>query len=124
MTTADSAGRQSEFDVQHLPEDAIFNIEHTPLVVRKSRHFQPTGRGAVDAIKCVLMVAGRSRIVFSDGVWDARDGTVIIIPAGAWCSAVPIGFASCLTLHLRRDFVNAQEPWMSDGHPLRPFVGP
>lgn len=50
-------------------------------------------------------------------------GSVVVVPNGVWCAAIPESFVDTVTLYLQRDYLAGQLRWLPLTHPLLHRIG-
>lgn len=89
-----------------------------PVKVREELRVAPTGRVVTDRIKVIFVTSGWSRLEVEDYGFNLAAGHVATVPGGMWCVSSPAGHLRTITFYVRREFLEAQAPWLPLGKPL------
>lgn len=101
-----------------LSAEMLFGDRSLPVAVRSVTTEQPTERVAAECVKVVFVTQGWSRLQFDDGEHTLSTGSIVVIPYGAWCSAIPESFLDTTTIYLHQDYLADQLQWLPPAHPL------
>lgn len=100
-----------------LSREALFPTA-LPLATQTVVHSSSSHPVVAEGVKLIFVTEGRGRLRTGSGTIDLAAGSVVVLPAGAWCATEPFRHVEMVTLYLHPVFAESQVAWMPDVHPL------
>ena len=119
LTASNQWDRKSmrEVEVIRLSRDALFPTT-LPLTTRTVVHSRPSSPVVAESLKLIFVTEGWGQLRTASGLIDLVAGSIVVLPAGAWCAAEPVIPLEMVTLYLHPLFAQSQVGWMPSVHPL------
>lgn len=114
---ADSDEQGGRLGLIRLSREALFPTA-LPLATQTVVHSGSSHPVVAEGVKLIFVTEGRGRLRTGSGTIDLAAGSIVVLPAGAWCATEPFHHVEMVTLYLHPVFAESQVTWMPDVHPL------
>lgn len=109
--------RRGRLALIRLSREALFPTA-LPLATRTVVHSGSSHPVVAEGVKLIFVTEGWGRLRTGSGTIDLAAGSIVVLPAGAWCATEPFRPVEMVTLYLHPVFAESQVAWMPDVHPL------